>query len=291
MFVFLAQTFWDYAARARQTGRSQLVTIAYSHYVESARWCLDAAGVAYDEAGLAPGQHILPVISVRVAKDGGRHFASSSNVGGDKAKPSPTSVPVMVTPTGHVYNDSWAIASSCSSLKQIDDESLKLLLDEELGPAVRGLAYVHLFKPHMLAHFARMCTEGRHWFFRLIWFMGFGNYLITRMVKIFKTDDPKTRPDLESKVQAALDAIAARLAAKKTKFLAGDEPGVADIFTASLIAVVVNPPEYGGRDNSLAKYVDEQERLDADYAQHIQRWRAHPAGQYCLSLYASHRLK
>ena len=135
-----------------------------------------------------------------------------------------------------------------------------------------------------------MCTEGRHWVFRLVWFMGFGNYLIQKMIAIFKTADSATQPACVVQTQVAMDKIATLLAEKKTKYLSGDELGVADIFTASLIAVVVNPPEYGGRDNSLIKYTDEQERLDPEYAEHIKKWRNHPAGQYCLEIYRTHRM-
>ena len=291
MFVFLSQTFWDFPALARRTQRAQLVTISYSHFVEGARWCLDASGVAYDEAGYAPGQHILPVISVRVPKGGKPVFASSSNVSGNKSKPSPTSVPVMVSPSGKVFEDSWAIAESCTGLKQIDQgDSLKTMLDEELGPAVRSLAYCYLFKPAILPHFAKMCTEGRHWLFRLVWFCGFGSYLIKRMAGLFKTNDPATLQNCIDQTQAALDKIAQLLATKKSKYLSGPELGVADIFAASLIAVVVNPPEYGGRDSSLVRHTAEQERLDPEYAAHIRKWREHPAGQYCLEIYKAHRM-
>lgn len=294
MFVWLARTFWDFRSLALKRQRPQLVTISYSHFVEGARWCLDAAGVPYDEYGCAPGQHILPVISVRVPKGGGKpHFASSSNVGGG-AKPSPTSVPCMVTPTGKVFVDSWEIAASCSSLRQIEDgeegESIKKLLDEELGPAVRALAYCFLFKPQTLPLFNKMCTEDRHIFFRAIWCYGFGIFLIKKMVGIFKTDQASTQPECEARTQLALDKLAAILTAKKTKYFAGDEPGVADFFAAALIAVVVNPPSYGGRNPTMKRYVEEQELLDPEYKAHIEKWRAHPAGQYCLELYRTHRL-
>jgi len=199
----------------------------------------------------------------------------------------------MITPTGKVFVDSWDIAASCSSLVQIDDgkegEDIKHLLDAELGPAVRALAYCFLFKPQTLPLFNKMCTEGRHIFFRAIWCCGFGNFLIKRMVKIFKTDQPSTMSATEAQTQAALDKFVAILAAKKTKYLAGDEPGVADFFAASLIAVVVNPDTYGGRNPTMKKFVEEQEQLDPEYKAHIQKWRLHPAGQYCLELYRTHR--
>ena len=288
MFVFLAQTFWDFKARAGKTQKGQLVSIAYSHFVEGARWCLDLDGASYEEHGYAPGQHILPVISVRVPKGGGTAFSASSNVSGNKEKPSPTSVPVMVTPSGTVLRDSWEVAAS-TKLKPIDPE-LKTLFDEELGPAVRALAYCYLFKQTTIPHFVKMCTEGRHWFFRLVWHLGFGTYLIKRMIKIFKTDEPATFPACVEKTRVIFAKIDAILEAKKTPYLAGDTPGVADVFLASLVAVVTNPDEYGGSDNSLSRYVNEQARLDPEYAAHIEHWRATTTGQYTLQLYKTHRL-
>lgn len=197
----------------------------------------------------------------------------------------------MVSPTGKVFEDSWAIAES-TSLKQIEEgDPLKVLLDEELGPAVRSLAYCYLLKAEIIPHFVNMCTDNRHWFFRLVWWAGFGGYLIKRMIGIFKTADAATMPACVAQTQEAMDKIAALLVAKKTKYLSGPELGVADIFAASLIAVVVNPPEYGGKDNSLVKYTDKQGRLDPEYAAHIRKWREHPAGQYCLEIYRTHRMK
>lgn len=290
IFVCLSQTFWDFPARAVRNNQAQLVTISYSHFVEGARWCLDLDGtIGYEEHGYAPGQHILPVVSIRVPRSGGLAFASSSNVNGDKAKPSPTSVPVMVMASGEVLRDSWEIAAACTKLEPIN-EDLKVLFDEELGPAVRALAYCYLLKPNMIPHFECMCTEGRHWFFRLVWALGFGRHLIKKMIKLFKTDDLATLPSLVEQTNQIFHKLSAILAAKTTPYLAGHSPGVSDIFLASLVAVVVNPPEYGGpRDNSLVRYVEKQARLDPQYAAHIERWRGTHAGRFTLELYKSHR--
>lgn len=109
------------------------------------------------------------------------------------------------------------------------------------------------------------------------------------MIEIFKTNDPKTFPSCIEQTRIVFSKLDALLEAKKTPYLGGKVPGVADIFLAALVAVVVNPDEYGGADSSLSRYVAEQARLDPDYASHIQHWRDTTTGQFTLNLYKTHR--
>ena len=288
VLLAFSQRAFNFHALAEQRKRPQLVTISYSHYAEAARWCLDLDGRTYDEHGYSGGQHVLPVLGARVPLGGGpTFFSTSSSINGVK-EPSPTSVPVLVFPSGAVLRDSWEIAAS-TSLTPIE-EDLRVLLDEELGPTLRTLAYCYLFKPGVLPLFHRLCTDGRPLAFQLFWRLGFGAYLVGYMKSLFATDDPATLPSCEKKARKLFARLSEVLDSRgASPFLGGESPGVADVFLASLAAVVVNPPEYGGADRSLANIVGEQEKLDPAYAAHVESFRQTVLGKFTLSLYATRR--
>ena len=65
-------------------------------------------------------------------------------------------------------------------------------------------------------------------------------------------------------------------------FLAGDRFTAADIAFCALGAPMVMPPEYGGP-------LPAAESLPSDVQTKLRRWIDHPAGQYILRMYASHR--
>ena len=110
-----------------------LVQFPVSHYCEKARWALDHAGVAYEVKNVAFLEHRWAV--PRLSK-------------GQRT------VPILVA-DGVVLADSndilrWADAQAKSSLfptrdpDRTDVESLVRFFDEELGRAVRVVAYAHL---------------------------------------------------------------------------------------------------------------------------------------------------
>ena len=113
--------------------RATLVQFPVSHYCEKARWALDHAGIAYDVKNVAFVEHLWAV--PRLAK-------------GHKT------VPVLVA-DGVVLRDSndilrWADAQAKTSLFPTNEpartevESFVRFFDEELGRAVRVVAYSHL---------------------------------------------------------------------------------------------------------------------------------------------------
>lgn len=164
----------DLLARAARTGRAQLVIIPYSHYCELAVWALSRPSSAIKDAevhAFAPGQHILPVLRNRVAnvhgsprrstssnirdtlvRNGAPSFSLASSSAAAGARGAATAVPLLCMPDGRVLRDSWEILQvaegGCvdSGAKAIDAAMLGLL-DTELGPLARQLAYAGLLKP------------------------------------------------------------------------------------------------------------------------------------------------
>lgn len=86
-----------------------------------------ATKVHFEEHGYAPGQHVLPVLSIRVGHSDKKHLSNSSRIvavqtPGDeasesllrkdviaekknKAKPAATAVPLAILPSGNVLRD------------------------------------------------------------------------------------------------------------------------------------------------------------------------------------------
>ena len=147
----------NFVEKARQSGRLQLLTIPYSHYVEVARWSLQIGNIKFVEHQFSPMQHIIPVISVRIRPEQitvpttttTKIIRPESINKDDKKKKSATagatSVPLAILPSGQVMADSWDIAQY-SGTSPISD-TMKQILDDELGPFVRQYTYYFLLKP------------------------------------------------------------------------------------------------------------------------------------------------
>ena len=197
----------DFRRKAETSGHPQLVTIPNSHYVDLARWSLQIVGRPFEEYGYAPLQHMLPVLSIRVA--GKEKFISktqyikkvqTSSRREDKQQTTPlnadnknaeaggsTSVPVCVMPDGRVLLDSWDIAAE-SGLPGPSSDAKKLL-DEELGVLTRQLAYYYLLKPANSSVWCGLCTNQKHWLWRLIWTMGIRGVLTNVLKNTFASDN------------------------------------------------------------------------------------------------------
>jgi hypothetical protein len=208
--VFLARLLSpDFRQLSRETDRVQLISISFSHYCELARWALDWCGVAYDEYGAAPLQHVFPALSIRIGQQE-THLSTSSRTT-EVAMPglSPeeldskkkrdekkdrsaraAAVPVAVAPDGTIWLDSWDIAER-SGMRGIDPQ-LKLLLDHDIGPLTRQVAYYYVLKESNSEVWNALCTANRHWIWRLLWWLGLNGFLKRRLLGVMKADNPET---------------------------------------------------------------------------------------------------
>jgi hypothetical protein len=189
-------------------------------------------------------------------------------------------------PNGEYLADSWSICAY-SGLKTIEDPSLQALLDDKIGPLARQLAYSFILKPSNKNIWQGLCTNGRHWFWRLLWWLGLGSFVSRTMTKYFKPNDidvvSKCREDLKAAV-AELDAI---ISTRKGKFISGDTIGVADVAAAALLAPVVLPRLYcKGEYNKWFDLIEQQDPMLAAEAVY---WRGTNSGAFCLELYEKFR--
>jgi glutathione S-transferase len=244
----------------------QLVTIAFSHYCEKARWGLVRAGVAFDERPYAP------LISSAVAW---RHGRSRT-------------VPQLLVPGGPALTESTDILRYADAhgtgapplfpdgAAGADVAELVARFDRKLGPAVRRIAYgalrTHPALPRLLL------AAGPAWQQRLPAATGKAILAaIVRGLRITPAGLARSRTVLDEE----LAAVASRLADGR-RYLCGETFTAADLTFAALCAPLVMPPAYqrftGGLDvthPSIRGLLDEG--------------RATTAGLFALSLYDQHR--
>jgi glutathione S-transferase len=246
---------------------NRLVTIPISHFCEKARWALDRAGVDYVE------HRHLQVL----------HVAAARRAGGGRT------VPVLVTESGEVLPESSAILRWADDRTEPDRRlypggalgeeaaALEERLDERLGPDGRLWMYeqtlpiVREMAPWVLAGVPR----GERLAFRA------GGPLITHVVRRYLGVDAAAAATALTRIDAVFDEIASRLSDERP-FLLGERFTAADLTFAALAAPVLVPAGYGAP-------LPPAELMPTAMATEVERLRAHPAGQFAASLYATQR--
>mmetsp|Transcript_62655 Transcript_62655/g.154020 ORF Transcript_62655/g.154020 Transcript_62655/m.154020 type:complete len:310 (-) Transcript_62655:360-1289(-) len=281
---------------AAQTGVPQMISIKYSHYCEFARFCLLLSNTKVQEALVFPGQHILPVLALRLGGGGGKPAISNSAafqkvtdgpISERKAKAArATATPVIALPDGSFLTDSWAIAEY-SGLPPLTDEGLKKVLDEEIGVDARHLAYYHFLQKDTKQYLGELCLQGAPFFWKIMWYLGVGNYILNFFTKAFQPERPDLADSCRERLKKSFATVAKALEAKKGAFLGGDKPGVADIAIAALAAPLVLPDEnYGGMYHKIwTKIVSKSPGFRADQ----EFFRNTPVGKHTLKVYKEYR--
>ncbi|RYH06596.1 hypothetical protein EON65_42695, partial [archaeon] len=237
---------------AKDTGKIQVVTISISHYAELAVWALQLGGIKFQEHGYAPAQHIFAALNVRVG--GSEKYLSKTSRTSEVSKSQQdentsllsereqakarrrdaaarsTAVPVAVCPDGKVLVDSWIIAAY-AGLTPIEP-SLQKILDEDLGPLARQLAYSHILKKSNLDILDKLCTSDRHILWRLLWSLGVGKETKKKLFQTFQPYDQEAVDKCRSKVASIFQELDGMVASRKHKYLGGESPGVADVALA-----------------------------------------------------------
>ena len=245
--------------------RVEFVTIPFSHYCEKARWALDRVAVSYQEQG-----H-LPIFSRRATK---RMGAGNS-------------VPVLRI-DGVIVADStpivaWADSQRPGALLPSDPTAraaalaLEETFDQQLGPATRRWAYFYLLpdKKLMLEVTKQGVPAWQARAFAI--FRPLAVTMIKRGLKIDAAGAERSR----QKFTTVFAQVSALLADGR-QFLVGESFSVADLAFASLAAPVLLPPEQ--RFGLAGSHI-----FPADARAEIEAWRATPAGQFGLRMFAQHR--
>lgn len=250
----------------------RLHTISYSHYVEKVRWCLDRAGIVYEEV---PNIGILGVLLL------GR------------------TVPVLELPAARtsVGNSAeilrllWGLhgrdPSGRAAFLEPTDEALALErhLDRALGEQVRRWAYERLFEDPALTlqlWGAREPAVPRWQRALLPVLRPLLRAAVRRMLRV----TPASAYKALARTREVFDEMDARLEDGR-RYLLGDQLSLADITFASLGALAVLPDNYGG--GHLATRFPKVESLPDPWREEVESFRRRPSGRFIMRLYREER--
>lgn len=241
---------------------TKLITIPFSHFCEKARWALDRAGVAYEEEG-----H-LPVF----------HYLATYRAGAHRT------VPVLVDGKTVVRDSTdivaWADAKRPGCLIPVagaeDVLAIEDDLDRHFGPATRRWAYYHLL-PNRDAD--RFITCGVPRWERTL--LGVARPLavsyLKRGLKLDAAGVERSRKKIEDTF-----ARVEQILADGRRYFAGDRFTVADLTFAALAAPILLPDNHPIQTFGIELFSPEAQ-------EQVRAWRARPAGQFGLRLYAEDR--
>jgi glutathione S-transferase len=261
------------AAAARPDAPLRLHTITFSHYVEKVRWCMDRLGVAYEEV---PNAGILGVL------------VTGRTVPALEVPPGLTRIGDSPRILRYLWGefagrlDAQHVAFLAPTAATLE---LEQFLDQRLGNDVRVWAYSRIFRRRDLTLRSWGIEEPRipGWQRMLLHlFSPMLRFAVRRMLGVTAARASRA---LE-RTRESFDRVDALLADGR-RYLAGDALTFVDITFASLAALAVLPPEYGGRAIAGRRLLLED--LDADWRAEVEAFRARPAGQFVLRMYREER--
>jgi glutathione S-transferase len=269
----------DASSREIASGESiamhELTSIAFSHYVEKARWALDRFAVPYVDRRYLPLFHFAGVFKAHRGTRGRADKASSR-----------FSTPVLKTPDGDVLCDSAEIVRYVSDRFAAPGERLYDLpeaaeierqLHDDLGPHTRRVAYGALFAdPSLLRDIARRNVDRvQSRSFSVVL-----PFVVQSMRKVLDVNDASVARSLQT-ARREMDAISARLSDGRP-YLVGDRFSAADLAFACMAAPSVFPAEYSA-------WLPPLERLPSEARALVEEMRQTPAGQYALRMFREER--
>lgn len=251
----------------------ELVTIAFSHYCEKARWALDRHRVPYTERAYLPLLH-MPPVALRTIGRAGRSDKHSTRF----------STPLFSTHEGELITDSsdivrWVDRHHAGGALYPSEEvaAFEQELGDALGPHTRRVAYFHMLPDRALVTRLAAKNTGAA---QALAFRATAPAVIAVLRRGLGVDRARAERS-KAKVWAMADRVAERIADGRP-FLFGDTFTAADIAFAALIAPLVAPPEYGA-------HLPAVEEVSVELRETIHALREHPAGALAMRLYRDER--
>jgi len=251
----------------------RLITLAFSHYNEKARWALDRYAVPYREEPHMPFVCSLAVAVATRARGGAADRASSRY-----------STPVLILNDRRILTDStdivrFAAGRDDSLFPTAEVSELVDHYGDQLGPYTRLLAYWHLGRHKgMIEQLAANNVGPREaWVFKRV--VPLVRSQLTRALNLTESGhDPAL-----ARLRQELDDAASRL--EHRNYLCGDRFTAADLTFAALVAPgLCLTPEEG-----FGAILPDKASLDDEAQALIREVRSHPAGQFALRIYAEER--
>lgn len=253
----------------------QLTGIAFSHYVEKARWALERFAVPYEDKRVLPFFHFASVWRLHRGR----------GVSSDRAS-SRYSTPVLKLPNGRLLSDSGAIVNYVSDHFAPDGFSLdpgpegveiEQRLHDKLGPHTRRLAYSALFeKAHLMRRIAKENVSG----LQTTLFSTLVPVASLAMNRALNISHEAAARSIET-IQKEMDWLDKHLADGR-QWMMGDRFTSADIACACMLAPAVLPPEYSA-------WIPAIDNLSERVAVPIREFRQRLSGQFALRVFAAER--
>jgi glutathione S-transferase len=246
---------------------ARLITIAFSHYCEKARWALDRAGVEYKEEAHLPLFHYTAT-----------HYTATYRNGGKRT------VPLLVDGTTVVRDSTdiiaWADKHRPGSMIPLagaeDALAIEDDLDNHFGPATRRWAYYYLLPNKAADPYIVKGAPG--WQVKLLKISRpLAVRFLKRGLKVDAAGVERSRKKIEETLARVDDILG-----DGRRYLAGDRFTVADLTFAALAAPILLP------DNHPAQHVP-LDLLPPDARAEVEAWRTRPSGRFALRLYANER--
>ena len=255
----------------------RLVTLAFSHYNEKARWALDYAGIEYEERAYMPLFSQLGVM-LETRGRGGRADAVSSR----------WSTPILITRDGETLTDSTAIARWASARCQSAADPLfsmpevSELVDSfgrQIGPYTRLVGYYHLLgnKKAMRTLADGNVSPSQAFLYRAL--APIGAAIISRALGVTR----ERRERAVARVKREIAKVEERLS--RGPYLVGDAFTAADLTFSSLMAPALCVTREEGYGATLPTLSD----LDPEARDLIEEMRATRAGVFALEMFRRHR--
>jgi glutathione S-transferase len=260
-------------APPRSSSTPRLITLAFSHYNEKARWALDRYGVVYREEPHLPFFCSVAVAAATRGRGGAADRASSR-----------FSTPVLLLENGRRLTDSTAIAAFAAGDDPafLANDEVRSLVDhygDMFGPYTRGLAYWHVLRHSGMIEQLAQANVGRA---EALAFRALMPLVRSNLTSLLNLSE-ELRDKSMIRLREELDAAATRL--ERAPYLCGDAFTAADLTFAALLSPVLCVTQVEGFGAVLPSIA----ALDSEARELVEETRAHPAGQFALQMFAHER--
>lgn len=257
----------------------KLITIAFSHYNEKARWGLERFAQPFEESGYMPFLHMPAVAwATRGAKDAAQDKVSTR-----------FSTPVLICEDGRRICDSSRILRYLDERHRGDADSLyappeceeiERDLQESLGAHSRRLAYFYLLDDKPLMHDVADKNVGRLQASAFKVAFPLGRAWLKRSMRI----DAKRAQRSRDKIHEAFDAASERLKDGRP-YLCGEGFSAADLSFACMAApsLIVSPQE------GFGAYLPPLHEVPSEAQRFAEELRSTPAGAHAMRMFADER--
>jgi glutathione S-transferase len=253
----------------------ELTGIAFSHYVEKARWVLQRFSVPFRDRRVLPFVHFAAVYRVHRGKLGRADAASSR-----------FSTPVLRTDEGRILCDSAEIVRYVSErfapkghhLHPVPEAAeLERHFHDALGPHTRRVAYATLFEqPDLMRQVAQRNADS----WQASAFMAAYPLAKRGLTRVLEIHPERVRASIDQ-TRREFDVVSARLRDGRS-FLLGDRFSAADLAFACLASPAVFPPQYSA-------WLPPLDAFSATVRARTLALRDTPAGAFVMRLFREER--